>query len=85
MSLLLRMVGNLNRLKAHPNQDWLQASDVPSIMIKEFTPRCPEERGLSVWNVDEDLSNLRDIIAAIALTPKRKSLPPHSIYFFQGN
>ena len=78
MSLLLRKVNNLNRTK---RPDWLTESEVPGIMVKEFAPRDPNERGLSVWWLDDERDNLDDVIAAIILAPGQKLRPIHYLTF----
>ena len=50
-------------------------------MVREFAPRSPTERGLSVWWLHEDLENLDDVIAAIGLAPKGKLAPIQYLTF----
>lgn len=84
MNLLLRKVDNLNRMDHLEDCDWLTNDDVPGVMVREFAPRHPAERGISVWQLKEDKENLYDIITAIALAPKRRSLDPIQYLTFPG-
>lgn len=76
MGLLLRKVDNLNRMVRHVDSDWLTEADVPGVMVREFAPRNPTERGLSVWQIDGELENLEDVIAAIGLAAEKQKLAP---------
>lgn len=79
--MLLRKVDNLNRMIRHHESDWLTELDIPGVMVREFAPRTPAERGLSVWWIHEDLENLDDVIAAIGLAPKGKLAPIQYLTF----
>ncbi len=81
MTMLLRKVDNLNRMIRHHDSDWLTEFDIPGVMVREFAPRTPTERGLSVWWIHEDLENLNDVIAAIGLAPQRKLAPIQYLTF----
>ena len=60
MSTFLRKLAN----KAHfVRQEWLEDDDVPSDALGSFMTK---DSALSVWAIEDDRSNLRRVIAALA-------------------
>ena len=63
MTLILRMIRQ-HRWDRPANSDWLDDDDVPADPLADFANTS--ENRLSVWLVDDDKKNLRQVVAAMA-------------------
>ena len=60
MSTFLRKLGNKNHFN---RQEWLEDGDVPADALASFITK---DSALSVWTIEDDESNLRRVVAALA-------------------
>jgi hypothetical protein len=62
VALLLRKIRK-GRWYQQPKPSWLCADDIPADPLGDLQTR---ENRLSVWHIDDDQANLRDVVAAMA-------------------
>ncbi len=69
MTLILRMIRQ-HRWDQPVKSNWLDDDDVPADPMADFA--STSENRLSVWLIDEDMENLKQVVAAMAAARERR-------------